>query len=62
MIDQLLLLRSAMAKLVAAAVSIITTDGLAGRHGLVASAVTSISGDPLLYYDRQFGVHASLTA
>jgi len=61
MIDQLLLLRSAMAKLVAA-VSIITTDGPAGRHGLVASAVTSISGDPLLYYDRQFGVHASLTA
>jgi flavin reductase len=37
--------RSAMARL-GAAVNIIATDGPAGRHGMTASAVCSVSDDP----------------
>lgn len=37
--------RTAMSRL-AAAVNIITTDGEAGRHGMTASAVCSVSDDP----------------
>jgi flavin reductase len=37
--------RSAMAQL-GAAVNIITTDGPAGRHGMTASAVCSVTDDP----------------
>lgn len=39
------LFRSAMARL-GAAVSVITTDGPAGRHGMTASALCSVSDDP----------------
>ncbi|MWV28671.1 flavin reductase family protein [Aurantiacibacter rhizosphaerae] len=39
------LFRSAMCRL-ASAVTLITTDGPAGRRGLVATAVTSITDDP----------------
>lgn len=37
--------RAAMSRL-GAAVNIITTDGVAGRHGMTASAVCSVSGEP----------------
>ena len=39
------LFRSGMARL-GAAVSIVTTDGPAGRHGMVASAVSSVTDSP----------------
>ncbi|WP_044562896.1 flavin reductase [Azospirillum sp. B4] len=44
MVDQTLF-RAAMARL-GAAVNIITTDGPAGRHGLTASAVCSVTDTP----------------
>jgi len=37
--------RTAMSRL-GAAVNIVTTDGAAGRHGITASAVCSVSDDP----------------
>lgn len=37
--------RAAMARL-GAAVNIVTTDGVAGRYGIVASAVCSVTDDP----------------
>jgi flavin reductase len=37
--------RDAMARL-GAAVNVVTTDGIAGRHGLTASAVCSVTDDP----------------
>lgn len=40
-----LLYRDAMAKL-CAAVNVVTTDGLGGRHGMTASAVCSVTDDP----------------
>lgn len=51
--------RNAMARL-GAAVSIITTDGPAGRHGLTASAVCSVTDTPptlLVCVNRQAGAH-----
>lgn len=39
------LFRSGMARL-GAAVSVVTTDGSAGRHGMVASAVSSVTDNP----------------
>ena len=44
MIDQAIF-RDAMARL-GAAVNLITTDGPAGRHGMTASAVCSVTDDP----------------
>jgi flavin reductase len=55
--------RDAMSRL-AAAVSIITTEGVAGRHGLTASAVCSVTDTPptlLVCVNRQAGAHAHLT-
>jgi len=54
--------RDAMSRL-AAAVSIITTDGPAGRHGLTASAVCSVTDTPpmlLVCVNRDAGAHAHL--
>lgn len=51
--------RNAMARL-GAAVSIVTTDGPAGRHGLTASAVCSVTDTPptlLVCVNRQAGAH-----
>lgn len=45
MMTDKLLYRDAMARL-GAAVNIITTDGVSGRHGMTASAVCSVSDDP----------------
>lgn len=48
-----------------AAVNIIVTDGPAGRHGMTASAVCSISDDPaslLLCVNRAARMHDVLTA
>lgn len=39
------LYRDAMARL-GAAVNVVTTDGLGGRHGMTASAVCSVTDDP----------------
>lgn len=51
--------RQAMATL-AAAVNVITTDGPAGRHGMTATAVCSVSDDPaslLLCVNRTARMH-----
>jgi flavin reductase len=56
--------RSAMARL-GAAVNIITTDGPAGRHGMTASAVCSVTDDPpmlLLCVNRTARANAVLRA
>jgi flavin reductase len=55
--------RDAMARL-GAAVSIITTDGPAGRAGFTASAVCSVTDDPptlLVCMNRASSAHASVT-
>jgi flavin reductase len=54
--------RDAMSRL-GAAVNIITTDGPAGRHGLTASAVCSVTDTPptlLVCVNRDAGAHAHL--
>ena len=54
--------REAMSRL-GAAVNVITTDGPAGRHGLTASAVCSVTDTPptlLVCVNRSAGAHASL--
>ena len=54
--------RDAMSRL-GAAVNVITTDGPAGRHGLTASAVCSVTDTPptlLVCVNRHAGAHASL--
>ena len=54
--------REAMSRF-GAAVNVITTDGPAGRHGLTASAVCSVTDVPptlLVCVNRQAGAHASL--
>lgn len=56
--------RAAMAKL-AASVHVITTDGPAGRHGMTATAVCSLSDDPaslLLCINRKARMHDVLVA
>jgi len=56
--------RAAMARL-GAAVNIITTDGPAGRHGMTASAVCSVSDEPaslLVCINRASRMHAAITA
>jgi len=56
--------REAMSRL-GAAVNIITTDGPAGRHGLTASAVCSVTDTPptvLVCVKRAAGAHAALKA
>ena len=56
--------RDAMSRL-GAAVNIVTTDGLAGRHGLTASAVCSVTDTPptvLVCVRRQAGAHDVLKA
>jgi flavin reductase len=55
--------RDAMARL-GAAVSIVTTDGPAGRAGFTASAVCSVTDDPptlLVCMNRASSAHASVT-
>ena len=55
--------RDAMSRL-GAAVNVITTDGPAGRHGLTASAVCSVTDSPptlLVCVNRAAGAHPSLT-
>lgn len=62
-IDQSLY-RDAMSRL-GAAVNVITTDGPAGRHGLTASAVCSVTDTPptlLVCINRSARSHASLTS
>ena len=54
--------RDAMSRL-GAAVNVVTTDGPAGRHGLTASAVCSVTDTPptlLVCVNRQAGAHAHL--
>jgi flavin reductase len=54
--------RDAMCKL-GAAVSVVTTDGPAGRHGLTASAVCSVTDSPptlLVCVNRAAGAHGVL--
>lgn len=54
--------RDAMSRL-GAAVNVITTDGPAGRHGLTASAVCSVTDSPptlLVCVNQQAGAHAHL--
>lgn len=54
--------RNAMSRL-GAPVNVITTDGPAGRHGLTASAVCSVTDTPptlLVCVNRQAGAHAHL--
>ena len=56
--------REAMSQL-PAAVNIITTDGEAGRHGMTASAVCSVSDDPatvLVCVNRNSAMNAKLKA
>jgi flavin reductase len=56
--------RNAMARL-GAAVNIVTTDGVAGRAGLTASAVCSVTDDPptlLVCVNRASGMNAALKA
>lgn len=51
--------RKAMARL-GAAVNIVTTDGAAGRHGITASAVCSVTDAPpmlLVCINRRSGMH-----
>lgn len=51
--------RKAMSRL-SAAVNIITTDGAAGRHGITASAVCSVTDTPptlLVCVNRRSGLH-----
>jgi flavin reductase len=51
--------RKAMARL-SAAVNIVTTDGAAGRHGITASAVCSVTDAPpmlLVCINRRSGLH-----
>ncbi len=55
--------REAMGRL-GAAVNIVTTDGPAGRHGLTASAVCSVTDTPptlLVCVNRRAGAHDVLT-
>ncbi len=55
--------RSAMSRL-GAAVNVITTDGPAGRHGLTASAVCSVTDTPptlLVCVNRTASAHSTLT-
>jgi flavin reductase len=62
-IDQSLY-RDAMSRL-SAAVNVITTDGPAGRHGLTASAVCSVTDTPptlLVCVNRSARSHANLTS
>ena len=40
--------------LAATGVSVVTTDGPAGRFGLTVSAVSSDSAEPLVYCNRAF--------
>lgn len=56
--------RDAMCRL-GAAVNVITTDGPAGRHGMIASAVCSVSDDPptiLVCVNRRAHANALLKA
>ncbi|MDH2346144.1 MULTISPECIES: flavin reductase [unclassified Bradyrhizobium] len=56
--------RNAMSRL-GAAVNVITTDGPAGRQGLTASAVCSVTDTPptvLVCINRSAGAHPHLTA
>ncbi|MCA1452747.1 flavin reductase [Bradyrhizobium sp. BRP22] len=56
--------RDAMSRL-GAAVNVITTDGPAGRHGLTASAVCSVTDAPptlLVCVNRTASAHASLAS
>lgn len=56
--------RNAMSRL-GAAVSIVTTDGEAGRHGLTASAVCSVTDSPatiLVCINRQSSAHRAIVA
>lgn len=51
--------RKAMSRL-SAAVNVITTDGAAGRHGITASAVCSVTDSPptlLVCVNRRSGLH-----
>src|SRR5258708_38664936 len=55
--------RNAMSRL-GAAVNVITTDGPAGRHGLTASAVCSVTDTPpalLVCVNRTASAHSTLT-
>lgn len=63
MIDQAIF-RDAMARL-GAAVNLITTDGPAGRHGMTASAVCSVTDDPptlLVCVNRNSAANAKFRA